>query len=172
MTKFRLLTCSAMASALLVAGSALADKDYGYDWRYAGPSLQGAWQVETTVRVHADDCSTAPLVPPFAPNPFPSLYTFHDGGTLNEHGSRSSPAGRGTGFGIWERTWRGKFDFRLMFQSFGADGLLSATMDIRTRVSLTNHGDSFEAVSRFVRTDIEGNALNFCATMTGQRITL
>jgi len=45
-------------------------------------------------------------------------------------------------------------------------------MDIATDLALSDDGETFEGVSRFIRTDISGNALNFCATMSGSRMTL
>lgn len=159
-------------AAGLLLSSAATTADNSNRWRHDGVTLEGTWAVETTIRVDAEDCSTADLVPPFAPNPFPSFNSFHTGGTMNEHGSRSSPAFRSPGFGIWERTGRRAYAYRLMFHSFDANGLLSATMDIRTQLKLAKDGETFEGLSRFVRTDISGNALKFCATMNGQRIVL
>lgn len=170
MNKLIILVCSLAASLLLVAGSASADNDYR--WRYSWHSIQGAWQVETTVRLPADDCTTAPLVPPFAPNPFPAFNTFHLGGTMSEQGSRSSPANRSPGFGTWERLGHRKYAYRLMFHSFDANGFLNATMDIRTDLKVAKDGNTFKGVSRLVRTDISGNVRNFCATMDGQRFSL
>lgn len=174
MKKHLFLIFGIAAGLLLATGAATADYDKSIDyyWHDGGNSLQGSWLVETTVRVHAEDCTTAPLVPPFAPNPFSAFNSFHQGGTMTEQGSRSSPARRSTGFGVWERTGHRKYAYRLQFHSFDANGLLAATMDIRTQLKLARDGETFEAVSRFVRTDISGNALNFCATMTGERINL
>ncbi len=170
MKKFLFLGISSFAALSLLSGLVMADNDYfGHD---GGASLVGSWQVDTTVRVDAEDCTTAPLVPPFAPNPFPSFNSFHLGGTMNEHGSRSSPAMRSPGFGVWERTGGRKYEYHLMFHSFDENGLLSATMSIRTDLKVARNGESFEGVSRFVRTDISGNVLDFCATMTGERINL
>jgi len=170
MNKLVLLACSSAASLLLVGSSVSANGDY--DWQHAGNSLEGAWQVETTVRVDAEDCTTAALVPPPAPNPFPSFNMFHEGGTMTEHGSRSPPSSRSPGFGVWERIGRDKYAYREMFHSFDADGILIATMDIRSVVTLSKHGDTFTGVSRFVRKETSGNVRNFCATHSGERITL
>ena len=169
MNKFTLVACSTAASLLLVTSSASADNYY--DWRRWGDSIQGAWQVEVTVRLPAEDCSTSPPVP-IGPNPFPSFNTFHEGGTMNEHGSRSSPAQRSPGFGVWERIGHRKYAYRNMFHSFGDDGILIATMDITSELRLSNHGDTFTGVSRFVRTEVSGIVRNFCATVTGERFTL
>jgi hypothetical protein len=162
------------AGLLLATGPATADDDKSIDyyWYDGGNSLQGSWLVETTVRVHAEDCTTAAPVPGNAPNPFPAFNSFHQGGTMTEQGSRSSPGRRSTGFGVWERTGHRKYAYRLQFHSFDVNGLLTATMDIRTQLKLARDGETFEGVSRFVRTDISGNALKICATMTGERINL
>jgi len=169
---FRLLTFSTAASLLLIATSVSADTDY--DGRDSGESLQGAWLVETTVRLPAEDCSTAPLLPPPAPNPFPTFNTFHEGGTMSEWGSRSSPARRSSGHGVWERIGRHKYAYRLMFHSFDETGALVATMDWHTTIILSKDGNAFNGIGRFVRTNVDETVpvLNFCATMTGARIAL
>lgn len=174
MKKQLVLIFGIAAGLLLATGPAKADYDKSIDyyWYDGGNSLQGSWLVETTVRVHAEDCTTAAPVPGNAPNPFPAFNSFHQGGTMTEQGSRSSPGRRSTGFGVWERTGHRKYAYRLQFHSFDVNGLLTATMDIRTQLKLARDGETFEGVSRFVRTDISGNALNFCATMTGERINL
>lgn len=174
MKKQLVLIFGIAAGLLLATGAATADYDKSIDyyWYDGGNSLQGSWLVETTVRVHAEDCTTAAPVPGNAPNPFPAFNSFHQGGTMTEQGSRSSPGRRSTGFGVWERTGHRKYAYRLQFHSFDVNGLLTATMDIRTQLKLARDGETFEGVSRFVRTDISGNALKICATMTGERINL
>lgn len=167
MKKLTSLACGTAASLLLATGSVSA----GNDAQYARRTLEGAWQVVTTVRVPAEDCTTAPPLPPDAPNPFPSFNTFHEGGTMSEWGSRSPPANRSSGHGVWEYLGGNKFGYRLMFHSFD-NGLLAATMDIRTELKLSKNGETFRGVSRFVRTDVSGNALTFCATARGKRFSL
>lgn len=161
------LACGTAAGLLLATGSVMA----GNELQSGKRTLEGAWQVVTTVRLPADDCSTAPLVPPGAPNPFPSFNTFHEGGTMSEWGSRSPPSNRGSGHGVWEYLGGNKFGYRLMFHSFDDNGVLAATMDIRTELKLSKDGDHMRGVSRFVRTDISGNVLNFCATSRGTRFS-
>lgn len=174
MKELSIMIYSSAAWLLLASGAAIADRESQNDFRWfdGRHSLVGAWQVETTVRRNAADCANADPLPPLAPNPFPSFSTFHFGGTMNEQGSRSPPARRSPGFGIWKRTGRHDYSYRVMFQSFDVNGLLAATMDIRTQLVLAKDGETFDGISRFVRTDISGNVLNFCATMNGQRITL
>ena len=170
MNAMQKLGYGAVASMLLVASSVSAGDDL--NWRNFDVNIRGSWEVETTVRLPADDCTTAPLVPPFAPNPFPAFNTFHMGGTMTEQGSRSSPANRSTGFGVWERSGSRTYAYRLLFHSFDGNGLLSAIMDITSDVKLAKDGQTFEGVSRLVRTDTSGNALHFCATLIGERIVL
>ena len=169
MNKFTWLAFGAATCLMVVAGSAFSDNNY--DWRHWGNSIEGAWQVEMTVRLPAEDCTTSPPVP-FGINPFPSFNTFHEGGTMSEQGSRSSPANRSPGFGVWERIGHRKYAYRNMFHSFDDDGILIATMDITSELRLSNHGDTFTGVSHFVRTEVSGIARNFCATVTGERFTL
>lgn len=59
-----------------------------------------------------------------------------------------------------------------MFQSVDAKGLLAATIDFYTQPTVAKNGWTFEGISRLARTDIGGNVLNVCATMTGKRIEL
>ncbi|MDH4056372.1 MAG: hypothetical protein OEW73_07585 [Gammaproteobacteria bacterium] len=171
MKKPGLLICSTTAALLLACGLA-AGGDYDNAWRSGGSALAGAWEVETTVRMNADDCTSAPLVPPFAPNPFPSFYAFHDGGTMTEQGSRSPPSNRSTGFGVWERAGRQQYVSLVKFQSFDENGLLAAIIEIRSEMSLAKNAESFEGLGHLTRTDISGNSMTFCVTMTGERMSL
>lgn len=169
MKKLVMLTCGTAAGLLLMTGSVSAGPNY--DALYAGNAIEGAWEVVTTVRLPAPDCTTAPPVPS-GPNPFPAFNTFHEGGTMSEWGSRSRPANRSSGHGVWERIGANKFAYRLMFHSFDDNGFLAATMDIRSKLKLSKGGESFEGVSRFTRTDLSGNVLDFCATLEGRRFSL
>ena len=168
MNKLAMLACSSAASLSLLAGSALADN---YDEWPPRPTLEGAWQVEVTLRADGPDCTIAPIVG-VGVNPFQSFNTFHKGGTMAEFGTRSPPATRTPGHGVWQRRGHRTYDYRELFYSFDANGLLTATMDIRTDVKLAMDGNTFGGVSRFLRTDVSGNTLRFCATMSGKRISL
>ena len=84
----------------------------------------------------------------------------------------SPPATRTPGHGVWKRTGFRTFDFRHVFYSFDAGGVLIATFDWHSEAKLTRKGDKFEGVSRMVRTDTAGNEMPFCATMEAERITL
>jgi hypothetical protein len=167
MNKLSVLASSVMAGSLLVAGPASAASADNS----SRPQLEGLWQVVVTLRVDAPDCSTATvIVDPW--NPFPSFNTFHRGGTMSEFGTRSPPASRTSGHGIWKRTGNRSFEFRHVFYSFDANQALAANMDVRSDVTVNRKGNRFEGVARLVRTDLEGKALHFCATLNGERITL
>ena len=161
------LACSVAAALMVAATPTLA----GDDPLASGPSIVGAWEVVMTVRQNAADCATAEPVP-FGPNPFPALYTFHEGGTVSETGSRSPPSNRSPGHGIWQREKQRDFVVRVKFQLFDANGLLSNFMDIRPVVSLSKDGSTFRAVGRLLFSDVSGNAMPFCHTLEGTRITL
>lgn len=170
MNDFKVLVCLIALSPLVYSGTATAN-DNGYDnWRNRH-SIVGAWQVEVTVRFDGPDCAITDPVP-FGPNPFPSLNTFHEGGTVSETGSRSPPSARSPGHGIWKRTGRKTFDARYTFQGFDANGFLATNMDIRSDIELSADGNAFTGVSRFAFSDISGNVTPFCATLDGVRITL
>ena len=163
MKKLALLVGGAAVGMLLATGGGVA---HGSGREQL--TIEGAWEVTTTVRLPADDCRTSPPVP-VGLNPFASFNSFHEGGTMSETGTRSPPSDRTPGHGVWERIGDNRFGYRVMFHSF-RDGALDALMDIRTRVKLSRNGETFTGVSRFVRTAVDGTVLNFCATMEGKRI--
>ena len=167
MNKCIILACSTTAGLLLATTSVSAEYIGGFHKH----SIEGAWQVVTTVRLPAADCTTSPPVPTGV-NPFRSFNTFHEGGTMSESGTRSPPSQRTPGHGVWERTGYNRFGYRSMFHSFDVNGLLTATMDITSELKLAKDGETFSGVGRFVRTDLSGNVLNFCATFDAQRFTL
>lgn len=139
--------------------------------QYVKSTIEGVWEVVVTLRVAAPDCTTAALIP-FGSNPFPSFNTFHEGGTMSEWGTRSPPATRSSGHGLWKRVGEDAFAYRLRFYSFDANGLLTARMDITSDLTLAPDGIAFAGVSRFLRTDLSGNVQNFCATLAGTRMSL
>lgn len=165
------LACSAMLGIAALAGSAAADVTNRAVITPKAASIVGTWQVEVTVRANAADCTTSPPVG-FGPNPFPSLNTFHLGGTMSETGSRSAPSNRSPGHGVWQRTGARDFSARYTFQGFDANGLLATNMDIRSEITLAADGQTFTGVSRLAFSDISGNTVPFCATLEGARFTL
>ena len=167
MNRLSVLACSVMASLSLVA---IPESAQGEE-ALPRPELEGAWQVVVTLRVDAPDCRTAEIVGGDS-NPFPTLNTFHRGGTMSEFGTRSPPSTRTSGHGVWKRTGYRSFDYRSMFFSFDANQQLVASMDFRAELKLTRRGNKFTGVSRLVRTELGGNELHFCATLSGERISL
>ena len=167
MNKLSVLVGSVAASLLLNATPVSATDD-GTPPR---PELQGAWQIVVTLRMDAPDCTTADIVQE-GRNPFPTLHTFNRGGTVSEFGTRSPPSTRTSGHGAWKRTgWR-TFEYRSVFFSFDANQELVANMDFRGDLKLTNKGQKLEGVSRLVRTEVSGIEIRFCATLSGERISL
>ena len=59
-----------------------------------------------------------------------------------------------------------------MFFSFDANQELVANMDFRGDLKLTHKGAKLEGVSRLVRTEVSGIEIRFCATLSGERISL
>lgn len=163
------LSVGTMAVMTVLAGPVSANGD-DYD-RWFGRSIDGAWETVVTVREDGPDCKNSNPIEDGI-NPFPGLTTFHMGGTLSETGSRSPPSNRSAGHGVWERVGRDTFSARIRFQSFDANGLLFANMTQTTRYTLSLDGKSFNAVSRFQFAIENGPTLKFCATLTGDRITL
>lgn len=165
------LACSAALGIAMLTGAVSADDTNRGVTPPGAASIVGTWQVEVTVRANAADCTTSPPVG-FGPNPFPSLNTFHLGGTMSETGSRSAPSSRSPGHGVWQRTGARDFAARYTFQGFDANGLLATNMDIRSEIALSADGQTFSGVSRLAFSDISGNTVPFCATLEGVRFSL
>jgi hypothetical protein len=136
-------------------------------------TIQGAWEVVVTLRFDAPNCKTAEIVPNGggAVNPFPTFYTFHGDGTLSEFGSRAAPSHRTPGFGVWRKGDKSKINTRYTFLTFDENGIQDARLDIRGNLAVTDDGQSLKGTGRYVRTDISGNSIPFCATIAGERIT-
>lgn len=171
MKKFVLLSSGMVASAVLLTGGAAANSGRHDGWPPALPSIVGTWQVQVTVRVNAEDCTNAAPVP-FGPNPFPSLNTFHVGGTMSETGSRSPPSLRSPGHGVWQPSGKGTYDARYTFQGFDTNGFLATNMDIRSAITVSPDGNTFNGVSRFQFSFVDGVTVPFCATLEGVRFSL
>jgi hypothetical protein len=151
-----------VACLIYVAGTAAAS---GREARWQ--SLEGAWRVDVTPRA----CDNGqPAGQPIAPA-FPTLNTYHFGGTLSEHGSALPPSQRGSGHGIWKRVGASAFTYRLTFQIFDVSGLLTATQNVASTLVVGAGGDTLTGTSTFTRTDASGNVSPLrCATLTGTRI--
>lgn len=94
-----------MAVALLLAvTSAHAGNAREHDGRGNDKDPVGSWEGQLIPR----DCASGETYPEFANN---YLFSFHEGGTMNEMSAQVlfQPGQRSTGFGVWERSGRGKF---------------------------------------------------------------
>lgn len=171
MKKITMLIGIIAISTLLLGGRAVADTGRPDGWPPAYPSIIGTWQVVVTVREHAADRSTSPPVT-FGLNPFPSLNTFHAGGTMSETGSRSPPSTRSPGHGVWQPSGKDTYEARYTFQGFDATGTQVTNMDIRSAITMSPDGNTFEGLSRLQFSFIGGITLPFCATLEGVRYTL
>lgn len=159
----KLILTTLGAAICLAQSSTFADEDR----RTRRHDLEGAWTVEVTLR----DCVTGAVAP--VPNPvFPTLNTFHKGGTMSEHGGRFSPATRGSGHGVWKRTGARTFELRFMFQMFDVNGLLTGDQDVRTTVELSGDGNSSTGTARVTVNRIGLPPILGCATSVGQRVEL
>jgi len=132
------------------------------------PHIKGVWLLEVTLR----NCATGEVAP--VPNPvFPALNTFHEGGTMSEHGSRLSPALRGVGQGVWKRTGHKTFESRFVFQLFDVNGLFTGTQDVKRTMRLSDDGASLSMKADVAITDPNGVLLlRGCATEVGERLEL
>ena len=129
--------------------------------------LEGVWRVDVTPRA----CDNGqPAGQPIAPS-FPTLNTYHAGGTLSEHGSALPPSQRGSGHGIWKRAGASTFTYRLTFQIFDVAGSLTSTQNVASTLVVGNGGDTLTGTSTFTRTDLSGNVSPLrCATWAGTRL--
>jgi hypothetical protein len=150
-------------AACLVFLTGTASATGGSRWGF----LEGAWRVDVTPRT----CDNgAPAGPPLRPA-FPTLNTYHLGGTLSEHGSGLAPTQRGSGHGVWKRTGYASFAYRLTFQIFDVSGMLVSTQNVDSKLAVGPSGDTLTGTSTFTRTDPSGNVSPLqCATLAGTRI--
>ncbi len=170
MNKLAMLTCCAALGLSSHTGTALAGEKK--------PTIEGAWEVVVTLRWDGPDCTAAEIFPDVggAINPFTEFFTYQQGGTLSEYGNRASPAHRTPGIGVWKpagksKSEAGKYAIRYTFLLFDDNQMQTGRMDVRGDVSLTAGGNKLTGVSRLVMTDVSGNAVPFCATIEGSRIT-
>ena len=156
------LILTTLGAVICLSQGALAGND-GHGRR----NIEGPWKVEVTLR----NCATGEVAP--VPNPiFPTLNTFHAGGTLSEHGSRFSPATRGPGHGVWKRVGARTFEMRFVFQMFDSNGLLTGDQDVLTTVELSADGSSSTGSAKFTVNRIGLPPILGCATSVGQRVEL
>jgi hypothetical protein len=139
---------------------ALADHD-GDDSHARG--IEGTWRVQVTLR----DCNTGAALG----NPFNSLLTFAQGGTLVETTSNPmfAPAERGPGHGVWSRVGRHSYT-AASIAFITVNSALVRVQTIRQTIQIDDNGNQLTADAKTEFTDAAGNPLpSGCATATGER---
>ena len=154
------LATAAAAAVLMLSTAGATDLDgFGHHRR----SVEGVWVMEVTLT----NCATgAPIgVPPFA-----AINTFHEGGTLSEHGARFGSATRNSGQGVWKQVGRNRFTSRFLFQRFDANGLYIGTQEVHRKSTLSDDGKTLSSTATVRIVDQNGVLLvQGCAREEGQR---
>jgi hypothetical protein len=151
------------AVAALATAAALAN-----DAGRSAPSTHrsrvvGVWISQVTLV----NCATgAPIgVPEFA-----AINTFHDGGTLSEHGARFSPALRNNGQGTWRHTGWNRVASRFVFQRFDVNGIYIGTQEVSRKSVLSDDDQVLTSVADVRILAADGTLIaTGCATETGRR---
>jgi hypothetical protein len=150
-----------LALALASGLWGIANADEG-DHGQHGDRIQGVWKMEVTLR----SCATGAAL--F--EPFQAVNTFHEGGTMSEHGSRFSPATRNSGQGVWKQVGRNRYTSRFLFQRFDVNGFFVGTQEVSRRMALSNDGDTMEVTAKVKIIDALGVVLTEgCSTEIGHR---
>lgn len=124
-------------------------------------ALVGVWNLQVT----GLNCQTGDAI-----RTFPSMFTIHRGGTMNEWGSNTAPSTRGLGQGIWSYASRGNYTSAFQFFRFNADGTLAGRQIIRQRIELSHDGNSFTSSATAQVLDVNGNVIaNNCSRGMGTR---
>jgi len=151
------LVALAMAGGLWGTANA-DDREHGP----SGARLEGVWKMEVTLR----NCATGAAL--F--EPFQAVNTFHDGGTMSEHGARFSPSTRNTGQGVWKQVGRNRYTSRFLFQRFDVNGFFVGTQEVSRKMVLSDDGDSLDVTARVKIIDALGVVLvEGCSTEIGRR---
>lgn len=152
----------AMAAAALTIGLGSSLHAGAHDHSRYGASIEGVWIMQVTLR----NCATgAPLF-----EAFPTVNTYHEGGTMSEHGSRMSPAARNSGQGVWKQVGRNRFTSRFLFQRFDPNGLYLGTQEVSRKMTLSNDRETLEITAAVKIVDASGAVLTQgCATEVGHR---
>jgi hypothetical protein len=160
------LVSMALAAALLGTAAAPAEA-HGSSGR-----LVGAWQLQVTTF----DCATGVRNPTFT-----ALFTFHQGGTLNETTANPAlqPGQRSPGFGTWERAG-GRYyyvttDALILFASgppAGVPGPRFVRGRQRIEQGVEVRGDRLTSQAKVTFFDEAGTPAGpvLCATAEGERL--
>jgi hypothetical protein len=157
--------CQLLLAGACVLSMAQAARAQAEAWDRGDGRLEGSW----TVKITQHNCETGDPVG----NPFLSLLTFSQGGTLVESTSNPMffPAIRGDGHGVWSAT--GRQTYRALSTAFiTLNGELVKTQTITQKIAMGADPNTFEVHSAsvvFVPAD-GGSTITGCATATGTRI--
>ncbi|MCM3869602.1 MAG: hypothetical protein ND895_02740 [Pyrinomonadaceae bacterium] len=124
--------------------------------------LEGTWRVQVTIRV----CQTNAEI-----RSFPSLVTFAQGGTIIETTTAASPALRGPGHGVWQRT--GGQTYNQVFEAFtfNSAGVWTGTQTVRHTVEIRPDGEKLSSSGTNEIFDANGTLLVMgCSTAVGYRL--
>jgi len=113
-------------------------------------ALVGVWNLQVTGR----NCQTGEVI-----RTFPSMFTIHRGGTMNEWGSGNAPSTRGLGQGTWSYESRRQYTSAFQFFRFNADGTLAGRQIIRQQIQLSLSGNSFTSAATAQVLDVNGNVI-------------
>jgi hypothetical protein len=119
-------------------------------------ALVGVWNLQVTGR----NCQTGEVI-----RTFPSMFTIHRGGTMNEWGTSIAPSTRGLGQGVWSYESEGQYTSAFQFFRFNADGILVGKLVTRQQIQLSRSGDSFTSAATSQVLDVNGNVISTgCST--------
>ena len=153
---------TAAAAALLVSTAGATDLD-GFGHHSRRGSIEGVWIQQVTLL----SCATGT---PIGVPPFQAINTFHEGGTLSEHGSRFSPALRNSGQGVWKQVGRNRFTSRFIFERFDVNGLYIGTQEVDRKTTMSDDGKTLSSTAKVRIVDMNGVLLlQGCATEEGRR---
>jgi hypothetical protein len=131
----------------------------------AAGKLEGAWNVNVTVRVCPTDQPVATVY---------RMITFADDGVLQEFAAffnPLNPALRGPGQGVWRHLANGNYTYDVQFFRLNANFTLAGWNREHREVVVDASGTSYTATGTAEIYDLNGNLLTTgCATETGTRL--
>lgn len=128
------------------------------------PTLVGAWDVQVTAR----DCGTG-LPIPFIPV-FPALFTYDQGGTVQETDLGAPGQVRLPGQGVWSRKPGGLYAAAFRYLRFAPDRTYLGMNVIRSSITVSRDGYEYNSTDTLEILDDGGNVVGTgCATQTATR---
>jgi hypothetical protein len=123
--------------------------------------LEGVWDVQVT----RFNCQTGTVIATV-----PAMLTYARGGTMSDWGTGNPPALRSPGQGVWSFVSRNHYASAFQFFRFNADGTLAGKQIVRSRIVLSNDGNSHTISTTAQVLDVNGNVIaNNCSTATATR---